>query len=187
MARRGRVVWLVQAVSLLRIVAGLLFACIAFQHVPRAVLLALYGSAMISDLVDGRLAIRLHATTHFGKVLDLVGDKSLTIVSLLYAAARGIALPPLAMIGTRDIVMIGMRLVAVGGSQLLPTNRVFGGMLAFVLWGNTLCLILTTKGTSAFDAEEVVYWLVALVFWANLVLRLKTSARRITASLDEEL
>ena len=62
---------------------------------------------MCTDLIDGYLARRLEAETYLGKVVDLISDKSMTIVSLLYAAARGISIFPLALIaifhfGTRE-------------------------------------------------------------------------------------
>jgi phosphatidylglycerophosphate synthase len=100
---------------LLRLVAGLLFASLAFQGVPLGLLAMLYLGAMLSDLLDGLLARRLHVESFVGRILDLVSDKSLTIVSLLYAAARGISMLPLAMIATREIIMIGLRLVTVEG------------------------------------------------------------------------
>src|SRR5262249_19872907 len=102
MLLRGTRIWLVQAITLLRLFAGLLFAALAFQNVPLMIVPILYGLAMCSDLLDGYVARRLDAETHLGKVLDLVSDKSLTIVSLLYAAARGINIVPLALIATRE-------------------------------------------------------------------------------------
>lgn len=97
---------MVDLISLARLVAALVFTLLAFQRVPLALLVSLYGMAIGSDLIDGYLARRLNAETYFGKVLDLVSDKSLTIVSLLYAAARGIPIFPLALIAAREIVTL---------------------------------------------------------------------------------
>ncbi|MFL6334484.1 MAG: CDP-alcohol phosphatidyltransferase family protein, partial [Pyrinomonadaceae bacterium] len=72
--------WLVESISLARLMAALLFASLAFQDVPTTILAALYALAMCSDLIDGYLARRLNAETYFGKVMDLVSDKSLTVV-----------------------------------------------------------------------------------------------------------
>src|SRR5947209_14112229 len=127
-------IWLVESISLSRLLAALLFASLVFQDVPIILVSAFYVFAMITDLIDGYLARKLKAETYFGKVVDLVSDKSLTIVSLLYAAARGINMLPLALIAIREVIMIGARMIIVEGTQLLPTNKILGGMMAFLLW-----------------------------------------------------
>jgi phosphatidylglycerophosphate synthase len=142
---------------------------------------------MGSDLLDGYLARKLDVVTYFGKVLDLVADKSLMIISLLYAAERGVNLLPLVLIATRDIVMIGMRLVTVEGKQLLPTNRVFGGVMASVLGANTLVLVCA-QTSELIKVTNIVYWTSALILIGNLLARLRVSALRIkTASMGNQL
>jgi len=132
---------------------------------------------MSSDLIDGYLARRLCAQTYFGKVLDLVSDKSLTITSLLYAAARGIDLFPLALIATREVIMIGDRLITVEGKVLLPTSRVFGGIMALLLWGDTLFLVVV--GKDLFPAANATYWVCSAIFGVNLVARLYVGFQRL--------
>ena len=180
----GRI-WVVEAVSIIRLLAALAFAAIAFQNVSVAIPCALYLIAAISDVLDGYLARRLRVVTFFGRVIDLVSDKSVTIVSLLYAAARGIELFPLALIATREIVMIGMRMVILRGAQLFPTNKVFGGAMASVLWGNTLFLFLMGNAEGAFRVAELVYWLSAVMLVGNLLCRISTNTDRIKSSLGE--
>jgi phosphatidylglycerophosphate synthase len=185
MRSRGARILLVESLSLSRLVAGLLFAAIVFQDVHVAVPAILYLFAMCSDVADGYFARRLEAETYFGKVLDLVSDKSLTIVSLLYAAARGISIFPLALIATREIIMIGARLVVVEGTQLFPTNRRLGGMLWLLVWGNTLFLVVVGTNSKLFRVANVIYWGCALVFVLNFVVRIYVSAPRIKASLKK--
>lgn len=185
MGRPVGAVWVVQSLSLTRIAAGVLFACVAFQSIPRPLLVTLYVLAMATDLVDGYLARRLNARTYFGKVVDLVSDKSLTIISLLYAAARGISIAPLAIIATREIVMIGMRLVTLHGGQLFPTSRSFGGVMAFLLWGTTALLIATSDASSVNRLIPTLYWVCAALLGLNLLRRLRASAARIKASVAD--
>jgi phosphatidylglycerophosphate synthase len=185
MSLRRPLVWLVDSISLFRLVAALLFASLAFQNISLMIVLILYAVAILSDLVDGYLARRFGAETYFGKVIDLVSDKSLTIVSLLYAAERGINLLPLAMIAVRDIVMIGARLIVIDGNQLLPTNKVLGGIMALLLWGNTLFLI-STSDSKLIRVAEWVYWICAVAFLLNLLMRIYSSASRIKASSMQE-
>lgn len=178
--------WLVESISLARLVVALLFASLAFQDVPLTLLAALYAFAMCSDLIDGYLARRLNAETYFGKVIDLVSDKSLTVVSLLYAAARGIDLTPLSLIATREIVVLGARLIVVNGAQLLPTNRLLGGVMALLLWGNTFFLVLSDKEGRIDRAINTTYWACALIFTINLVVRVYVSTTRLKASVTKD-
>jgi phosphatidylglycerophosphate synthase len=184
MSRPGPKLWLVESVSMLRILGALLFASIAFQDVPRTAIATFYLIAMSSDILDGYLARRLKTETYFGKVLDLVSDKSLTIVSLLYASARGVTLLPLALIAIRELLMIGARLVKCeDDAPLFPTSRVLGGSVAFLLWANTLLLAIDLGGEGAAARASIVYWIGAVVLNVNLAWRLHTNASRIKASL----
>lgn len=177
-------VWLVQSISIFRILAVFVFVGLATNSTSRTLLTILYAFALISDLIDGYLARLLHVTSHFGRVMDLVADKSLAVVSLLYAAERGMPLLPLALIAARDIIMIGMRLVIVDGKQLLPTNRVFGGLMACLLGVNTL-ILLHTDSEGLLRIAGVGYWCLAVIFTANLLTRFYVSRERIKlASTD---
>jgi CDP-alcohol phosphatidyltransferase. len=177
----------VSLTSLFRLVAALLFASIAFKNIPVAIVAGLYVLAMASDVIDGYLARKLNVETYFGKVLDLVGDKSLTAVSLLYAAGCGINIFPLAMIAIREIIMLGARMIIIEGTQLFPTNRILGGMMWLLLWGNTLFLVLTRQDTNLIGIANTIYWICALIFFFNFVARIYVSAHRIRMSLTKEM
>lgn len=172
----------VESLSLSRLLAALLFASLAFQAVPLPLLAGIYIFAMCTDLVDGYVARKLTAETYLGKVVDLVSDKSMTIVSLLYAAARGVDLFPLAVIATREVIMIGARIIVVEGTQLLPTSKIVGGVMALFLWGNTLLLVLSNSASLVTVATRT-YWVIATVFTVNLIVRIYVSGQRIKISL----
>jgi phosphatidylglycerophosphate synthase len=177
----ARKFYLVQSISCFRIIATLVFAWFAFKGNEGVLVSALYLSAMVSDLADGFLSRKLDAATHFGKILDLIADKSLTIISLLYAASRGVDLFPLAIIAVRDLVMIGMRLVIIEGEQLLPTSRVIGGTMASVVWGTTLFVVYAQHSHLIWIAS-LVYWCCAIFAGVNLAVRLYNSADRIVVA-----
>jgi phosphatidylglycerophosphate synthase len=140
---------------------------------------------MVSDVLDGYLARRLKSETYFGKVLDLVSDKSMTIVSLLYAAARGISIAPLALIAVREILMIGARLMQhPDGRPLFPTSRLLGGGLGLLLWTNTLLMTLDVYDPNRDTTPVAVVWIAATIVIINLAWRLMSNAARITASLE---
>jgi phosphatidylglycerophosphate synthase len=180
-----RRLWLVQSISLSRLLAALLFASLAFQNLPIRLLACIYGFAMCSDLVDGFLARWLNTESYAGKVFDLVSDKSLTIVSLLYAAERGVCFLPLALIAIREIIVIGLRLIIIDGTQLLPTSRIFGGIMALLLWSNTLFLVFMPKDSDWVQTANHIYLMCALVFATNLTVRIYMSRRRIMASITK--
>ena len=171
-------IWFVQSISVFRILTILIFASLALSSVSPMLLILLYAVAMVSDLLDGYLARRLDVATYFGKVMDLVADKSLTVISLLYAAERGVSLLPLALIAARDIAMIGMRLVTIDGKQLLPTNRSFGGVMAFLVGCNTLVLVYS-HADGFLSVANRIYWALSLIVAINLLARLRSSAAQI--------
>jgi phosphatidylglycerophosphate synthase len=175
----------VQAISISRLLGAVIFSAIAFQQYPLALVCGVYLVAAVSDILDGFAARRLAVTSFVGSVLDLVSDKSLTVVSLLYAAARGIPILPLAVISTRELISLGLRIVKVDGRQLWPTNRLFGGAMAAALWGNTTLLILRGSDTAALWTATVVYWACAALLFLNLAWRVFTSRRRIMKALRE--
>ncbi|MDQ7250949.1 CDP-alcohol phosphatidyltransferase family protein [Dongia sedimenti] len=176
--------WIVEAITISRLVAALLFASIAFQSLPLMLVVGLYVTAAASDLADGFLARRFKVVSNFGRAFDLVSDKSLTIVSLLYAAARGVDLLPLSIIGTREIIMIGARMITVSGTPLFPTSRFFGGVFSFLVWGNTVLLILCHKHDDIFLIANLIYWLCAILGAANALYRIKSSAHRIRVASE---
>lgn len=181
--RRWKIL-LVQSISLFRILAILCFALLAFSSVSKHWLFSLYCFALVSDLLDGYLARRLQVVTNFGRVMDLVADKSLTIVSLLYAAECGISLFPLALIVTRETISLGLRLVRVEGRQLLRSNRFFGGLMATALGANTL-MLLYAEG-HGLKLINIAYWLCAGVFMINVIGRLSAAAPHIAEALFDE-
>lgn len=185
MDKRAAKLWLVQGVTLARVGGALVFACIAFQRIPVVAIASCYSIAIVSDLLDGFLARRLRAETYLGKVLDLVGDKALTIVSLLYAAERGISFAPLALIGVREIAMTGLRLVRVQGTQLFPTNRAFGGTIATIMWSATLLLVASRRGAEPITIATALFWACAVALCVNFGFRVYTSRVRVIASLAD--
>lgn len=170
------------AISLARLLAGILFATVAFQPLPLAVPATLYAAAMVSDLADGQIARRERAESYLGRVIDLISDKSLTVVSLLFAAACGISITPLALIGVREIIMLGARLIEVDGRQIFATNRVFGGIMAALLWSNTLALFIGRSDGAIRHTTEMVYWMCAIIFTVNLVIRSWVGVKRLKTS-----
>jgi CDP-diacylglycerol---glycerol-3-phosphate 3-phosphatidyltransferase len=165
-------IYMVIGITLSRSMIAVLFTFIAFR-VPPVWASVVYLTAMGTDFIDGYLSRRLKVVTEFGRLLDLVCDKCLTIVSMLYAANRGIALFPLALITTRETLALGVRLIAFGEGRLLPKNRLLSRLMVFVLWSNTLFLILIRDGASLKKAAvTLIYWCCAVIFTGMFVVRI---------------
>lgn len=174
---------LVNLLSFGRFLGSLLFACIAFQAPPPLVA-SIYAVTAISDVVDGAFARRFHVSSYSGRVLDIISDKSLTAVSMLYAAACGIDLLPLSVIAARDVLVLGARLIVVAGSPLLTTSRWFGGLLASCIWGSTFVLIILRNDSTAMAIVQSAYRLAGLAAAANLAIRLYRARARIRSTVE---
>lgn len=175
---------LVSAISISRLLIALLFASIAF-HGWSGLVAGVYVVGMGSDLIDGYLARTLKVETAFGRVLDLTSDKSLTIVSLLFAATLGIDILPLALIATREIVGLSIRMILFDGSPLLPTNRTLGRLMVLGVWGNTLFLILARETGRLIWIADLIYWGCAIVFTLSFLIRVIGNLRRIRMFLSQ--
>lgn len=169
---KGSRAYLVHSVSLLRIFSSLALALLVF-HVHAPIIIVLYLVALASDYFDGWLARLIKVESSFGKSLDLIADKSLTAVSLLYAASRGIDLGPLAVIALRDLITLGMRAVLINEAQLLPTSRWFGAVLLVGVCGVNVVLLLTINDL-AWTVCRALYWILGIVALANIISRFST-------------
>jgi cardiolipin synthase (CMP-forming) len=174
-------IWIIHSITLARLTCTVIFGCFVSSAAPISLLSSLLVFAMLSDALDGYLCRKFAAETYFGKVLDLVADKSLTLVCLLFAATRNVDIAPLCMIAVRDLLMIGMRLITVERNQIFPTNRVFGAAMAFTLWSSTI-LLLNARANSTLQVLNQVYWACAIIYMINLILRVRTSAHNIAVA-----
>ena len=77
--------------------------------------LAVFIIASITDFVDGQIARRCNQVSDFGKFLDPLADKLLTIAAMTMFCEWG-DMPAwaLMLVLTREFAVTGLRLVAVG-------------------------------------------------------------------------
>lgn len=181
MARAARTYWLIQSVSLGRLASAIIFSALAFHTTATWLLASIYCLAMVSDLIDGLMARKFQLESELGRTLDLISDKSLTVVTCLYAGVRGIDLLPLALIACREIIMIGMRTIQLGGKPLLSTNRLFGGFMAFIIWTTTLLMVVEYNTDRYFLTYNYVFWACGITYFVHAVARLYLNRGRIAA------
>ena len=85
--------------------------------------LAIFVIASLTDYVDGYIARKYNQTTDFGKFLDPLADKLLTIAAMTMFCEWGI-FPAWALmvVLTREFAVTGLRLVAVGKGNVIAAG-----------------------------------------------------------------
>lgn len=86
--------------------------------------LAVFIIASITDFVDGEIARRCNQVTDFGKFLDPLADKLLTVAAMVIFCEWGI-FPgwALMIVLTREFAVTGLRLVAVGKGKVIAAGK----------------------------------------------------------------
>ena len=85
--------------------------------------LGLFIIASLTDYVDGYIARKYHQVSDFGKFLDPLADKLLTIAAMTMFCEWG-AFPAWALmiVLTREFAVTGLRLVAVGKGKVIAAG-----------------------------------------------------------------
>ena len=85
--------------------------------------LAVFILASITDFVDGQIARRCNQVSDFGKFLDPLADKLLTIAAMVIFCEWG-RMPgwALMIVLTREFAVTGLRLVAVGKGTVIAAG-----------------------------------------------------------------
>jgi CDP-diacylglycerol---glycerol-3-phosphate 3-phosphatidyltransferase len=90
----------------------------------RAVALAIYIGAILTDYFDGIVARRSNEVTGFGKLMDSIADKAL-IVSVFFALVGegSMAAWMAAIMVIREFAVTGLRMVALEAGEVIAANR----------------------------------------------------------------
>ena len=106
--------------------------------------LLLFLFAALTDWLDGWLARKFGQVSDFGKFMDALADKVLTLgmfTSLLALGALPIwSLFPILLILSRELLITGLRLVAAGKGKTLEAEKI--GKLKTVIQLTCICLSL---------------------------------------------
>ena len=86
--------------------------------------LGIFILASITDFVDGQIARRFNQFSDFGKFLDPLADKLLTIAAMVIYCEWGM-FPSwaLMLVLTREFAVTGLRLVAVGKGTVIAAGK----------------------------------------------------------------
>ncbi len=99
-----------------------------FPFAPEGWRLGIVAAAVLSDIFDGPLSRRFHATSSFGQLLDPIADKLFVLTVLLTILWEGLVQPwELALVISRDLaILAGALWVALrtgwAGLQTLPPS-----------------------------------------------------------------
>lgn len=85
--------------------------------------LAIFVIASLTDYVDGQIARKYHQITDFGKFLDPLADKLLTIAAMtMFCEWKIFPAWALMIVLTREFAVTGLRLVAVGKGKVIAAG-----------------------------------------------------------------
>ena len=127
------------------LIIGLLYPKPEFSFEwSRTLALGLFLFAALTDWLDGWLARKFGQVSEFGKFMDALSDKVLTLGMFTSLLALG-ALPlwtlfPILLILSRELLITGLRLVAAGKGKTLAAEKV--GKLKTVIQLTCISLIL---------------------------------------------
>ena len=83
----------------------------------------IFGVAIITDVIDGKIARKYDAVTNFGKFLDTIADKMLVLsVLTAFVDLNLLSSIPVIIIMAREFMVTGLRLGAMGKGTVVAAN-----------------------------------------------------------------
>ena len=124
--------------------------------------LGVFILASLTDYIDGQIARRCNQVSNFGKFLDPLADKLLTIAAMTMFCEWGI-FPAWALmiVLTREFAVTGLRLVAVGNGTVIAAG--WSGKV------KTACTMIGLCVLMAFPTVAVLNWIVIAVIVVTTV------------------
>ena len=124
--------------------------------------LALFIIASVTDFLDGYIARKYHQVSDFGKFLDPLADKLLTIAAMAMFCEWG-SFPAWALmiVLTREFAVTGLRLVAVGKGTVIAAGWSGKVKTASTMIG--LCVLM------GFPTCALIAWVVVAVIVVTTV------------------
>ena len=128
--------------------------------------LAVFIIASLTDYVDGQIARRCNQVSDFGKFLDPLADKLLTIAAMTVFCEWGM-MPAWALmvVLTREFAVTGRRLVAVGTGKVIAAGWSGKVKTASTMIG--LCALLAFPTFAWLDVAVMII-IVATTLWSGI-------------------
>ena len=121
--------------------------------------LGIFIVASLTDFIDGYIARKYNQTSDFGKFLDPLADKLLTIACMCMMCEWGM-MPAWALmiVLTREFAVTGLRLVAVQNGTVIAAG-----------WSGKVKTASTMVGLCFVMAFPTAAWLVTIVNWMIVI------------------
>ncbi len=126
--------------TLLRVLLIPVFLVLLYQNMPYAALVV-FIVASLTDFVDGYVARHYNQITDFGKFMDPLADKLLTVAAMLFFVEDG-SMPAwaLLLVVAREFSVTGLRLVAVDQGRVIAAG--WSGKVKTAVTMLAICLML---------------------------------------------
>ena len=143
-----------------------LFLTIGNGKGSRIAALVLVCVAMLTDLLDGRIARKYGFVSDMGKFLDPIADKLLILGTMIaFVQIRVFPALPVVLILARELAVTGLRLIAAPKGAVIAAN--LAGKAKTV--SQTVCLIavflllLFASGEILYPAALVLIWICTVI------------------------
>jgi phosphatidylglycerophosphate synthase len=134
--------------------------------------MVLYCYSCLSDFLDGYLARKWKVGSENGQVVDLLGDKYLTIISVMYAISYGIPLFPGALIIMKEVVLLSLRGLSSKNQKIVAPNRIIGSLYTIPIWVVTGLLLASDFLIIPSLIFFYFYWIWGILGFLNLTVRI---------------
>lgn len=125
--------------------------------------LAVFIIASLTDYVDGQIARKCNQVSDFGKFLDPLADKLLTIAAMTMFCEWGkMAAWALMLVLTREFAVTGLRLVAVGKGKVIAAG--WSGKVKTACTMIGLCVMMAFPGVDWISTAVVAVIIVTTVY-----------------------
>ncbi|WEG11554.1 CDP-diacylglycerol--glycerol-3-phosphate 3-phosphatidyltransferase [Pullulanibacillus sp. KACC 23026] len=133
--------------------------------VARLIAAIVFIVASLTDFLDGYLARRLHLVSNFGKFMDPLADKLLTMAA--FVALVGLREMPswmVIVILAREFAITGFRLVAVEQGQVIAASPIAKWKTTFQMLALILYLLNNIPfGTNGFPLAYICLWVAVIL------------------------
>ncbi len=152
-------------VTALRMAATPLLVLVVLAATPSWGALALWAALALSDGADGWLA-RRRGTSASGAFLDPLADKVLVLGALCALAALGrFSWVPVALLGTRELLMTAYRVVVARQGISVPARYL--AKFKTVVELGAVAWVLAPGVPARSGVSQVVLWLAVVLAWAS--------------------
>jgi len=103
--------------TIIRIFLTFIFIFLFYQDglKPKVLVLIVFTLASLTDFLDGYIARKYNLISHFGKIMDPIADKFLTLSAFfMFMQMQMIAVWMFVLIAVREVIITGLRLFAMG-------------------------------------------------------------------------